>query len=132
MWVEKRLRAVAESNQDLIDVHEESIDGLSILGGSMEVSKAASVTLVQRYIRENKVVPSSEAAPGSQSRMISSTEVASLGSLLCGLNENQWLEMITVDIFATTLVDHLANLDCAVTEPVKDHLASLLLEVSLF
>ena len=37
--------------------------------------------------------------------------------------------LITVNIFASTLVDHLANLDCAVSEPVKEHLASLLLEV---
>merc|ERR1711934_439513 len=121
--------AVAEANQDLIDVHIDGIDGLSLLGSSVEVSKAASVTLVQRYILENKVVPSSEAVAESQSRVISSTEVASLGSLLCGLTEDQWLKLITVDIFASTLVDHLANLDCAVTEPVKDHLASLLLEL---
>jgi len=129
MLLANLLPAVAEANQDLIDVHIDGIDGLSLLGISMEVSKAASVTLMQRYILENKVVPASEAVPESQSRVISSTEVASLGSLLCGLTEDQWLELITVDIFASTLVDHLANLDCAVTEPVKDHLASLLLEL---
>ena len=77
----------------------------------------------------NKVVPSWQALPGNPSRVISSTEVASLGSLLCGLTDNQWLGLITIKIFASTLVDHLANLDCAVTEPVKEHLASLLLEV---
>jgi len=129
MLLANLLPAVAEANQDLIDVHIDGIDGLSLLGSSVEVSKAASVTLVQRYILENKVVPSSEAVAESQSRVISSTEVASLGSLLCGLTEDQWLKLITVDIFASTLVDHLANLDCAVTEPVKDHLASLLLEL---
>ena len=127
MLLANLLPAVAEANPDLIDVHEDSIDGLSILGSSMEVSKPASVALVQRYIEKNKVVPSSEVLPGS--RVISSTEVASLGNLLCGLTDYQWLELITVDIFASTLVDHLANLDCAVTEPVKEHLASLLLEV---
>jgi len=127
MLLANLLPAVAEANPDLIDVHEDSIDGLSILGSSMEVSKAASVALVQRYIEKNKVVPSSEVLP--ESRVISSTEVASLGSLLCGLTDYQWLELITVDIFASTLVDHLANLDCAVSEPVKDHLASLLLEL---
>jgi len=129
MLLANLLPAVAESNPDLIDVHEDSIDGLSILGSSREVSKFASVKLVQRYIETNKVVPSWQAAPEDQSRVISSTEVASLGSLLCGLTDNQWLELITVDIFATTLVDHLANLDCAVTEPVKEHLATLLLEL---
>ena len=127
MLLANLLPAVAEANPDLIDVHEDSIDGLSILGSSMEVSKPASVALVQRYIEKNKVVPSSEVLP--ESRGISSTEVASLGNLLCGLTDYQWLELITVDIFASTLVDHLANLDCAVTEPVKEHLASLLLEV---
>ena len=127
MLLANLLPAVAEANPDLIDVHEDSIDGLSILGSSMEVSKPASVALVQRYIEKNKVVPSSEVLPGS--RVISSTEVASLGNLLCGLTDFQWLDLITVDIFASTLVDHLANLDCAVTEPVKDHLASQLLEV---
>merc|ERR1712212_785503 len=129
MLLANLLPAVAEANPDLIDVHEDSIDGLSILGSSMEVSKAASVKLVQRYIETNKVVPSWQALPGNPSRVISSTEVASLGGLLCGLTEDQWLELITVDIFASTLVDHLANLDCAVTEPVKEHLASLLLEL---
>jgi len=127
MLLANLLPAVAEANPDLIDVHEDSIDGISILGSSMEVSKAASVALVQRYIEKNKVVPSSEVLPGS--RVISSTEVASLGNLLCGLTDYQWLELITVDIFASTLVDHLANLDCAISEPVKDHLASLLLEL---
>jgi len=127
MLLANLLPAVAEANQDLIDVHIDGIDGLSLLGSSMEVSKAASVTLMQRYILENKVVPSSEAV--AVSKVISSTEVASLGSLLCGLTEDQWLKLITVDIFASTLVDHLSNLDCAVTEPVKDHLASLLLEL---
>ena len=130
MLLANLLPAVAEANPDLIDVHEDSIDGISILGSSMEVSKAASVALVQRYIEKNKVVPSSEVLPGS--RVISSTEVASLGNLLCGLTDYQWLELITVDIFASTLVDHLANLDCAISEPVKDHLASLLLEVFFF
>jgi uncharacterized membrane protein len=129
MLLANLLPVVAEANPDLIDVHEDSIDGLSILGSSMEVSKAASVKLVQRYIETNKVVPSWQALPGNPSRVISSTEVASLGSLLCGLTDNQWLGLITVDIFASTLVDHLANLDCAVTEPVKEHLASLLLEL---
>merc|ERR1719430_991928 len=127
MLLANLLPAVAEANPDLIDVHEDSIDGLSILGSSIEVSKAASVALVQRYIEKNKVVPFSEARP--KSRVISSTEVASLGSLLCGLTNYQWLELITVDIFASTLTDHLANLDCTVAEPVKDHLASLLLEL---
>merc|ERR1719180_706305 len=92
----------------------------------MEVSKAASVNLGQRYIEENKVVPSIEASPA---RPFTSTEVASLGSLLCGLTDTQWLNLITVDIFASTLVDHLANLDCAVSQPIKEHLASLLLEL---
>merc|ERR1719500_1881878 len=113
MLLANLLPAVAEANPDLIDVHEDNIDGLSILGSSMEVSKTASVMLVQRYIEENRVVPSSEVLPGS--RVISSTEVASLGNLLCGLTDYQWLELITVDIFASTLVDHLANLDCAVS-----------------
>merc|ERR1719180_244538 len=129
MLLSNLLPAVAEANPDLIDMHEDSIDGLSILGTSSEVSKAASVNLVQRYIEENKVVPSYEALPGSGSRPFTSTEVASLGSLLCGLADTQWLGLITVDIFASTLVDHLANLDCAVSEPVKEHLASLLLEL---
>jgi len=84
---------------------------------------------VQRYIETNKVVPSWQVLPENPGRVISSTEVASLGSLLCGLTDNQWLGLITVKIFASTLVDHLANLDCAVTEPVKEHLASLLLEL---
>ena len=124
MLLANLLPAVAEVNPDLIDVHEDNIDGLSILGNSMEVSKTASVMLVQRYIEENRV-----ASSGSPSRLLSSTEVASLGSLLCGLTDIQWLELITVDVFPSTLVAHLANLDCAVTEPVKEHLASLLLEV---
>merc|ERR1719376_1107262 len=126
MLLANLLPAVAESNPDLIDVHE---DGLSILGSSLEVSKAACVNLVQRYIEENKVVPSYEASLGSESRSFISTEVASLGNLLCVLTDTQWLSLITVDIFATTLVDHLSNLDCAVSEPVKEHLASLLLQL---
>merc|ERR1719233_1389703 len=129
MLLANLLPAVAEANPDLIEVHEDSIDGLSILGSSMEVSKVASVKLAQRYIEENKVVPSYKALPGSQSRPFTSTEVASLGNLLCGLTDTQWLGLITVNIFASTLVDHLANLDCAVSEPVKQHLASLLLEL---
>ena len=104
MLLANLLPAVAEANSDLIDVHEDSIDGLSILGSSMEVSKAASVNLVQRYIEENKVVPSIEASPASGSRSFTSTEVASLGGLLCGLTDTQWLGLITVDIFASTLV----------------------------
>merc|ERR1719430_904261 len=83
MLLANLLPAVAEANPDLIDVHEDSIDGLSILGSSIEVSKVVSVKLVQRYIEENKVVSSYEALPGSQSRPFTSTEVASLGNLLC-------------------------------------------------
>merc|ERR1719397_2376615 len=95
MLLASLLPAVAEANPDLIDVHEDSIDGLSILGSSMEVSKAASVKLVQRYIETNKVVASWQVLPENPSRVISSTEVASLGSLLCGLTDNQWLGLIT-------------------------------------
>ena len=56
-------------------------------------------------------------------------QVASLGNLLCGFSDAQWITLVTFDIFASTLVDHLAHLDCAVGEPVKEHLATLLLQV---
>merc|ERR1712112_512195 len=108
-------------NPGLIDVNVDNIDGLSILGGSTEVSKATAVALVQRYIEENKIATSSDMGLEIR-RALSATEVASLGSLLCGLTDYQWRGLIT-------LVDRLANLDCAVTEPVKEHLSSLLLEL---
>ena len=130
MLLANLLPAVAEANPGLIDVNVDNIDCLSILGGSTDVSKATAVALVQRYIEKNGISTSSEMGLEIR-RAISATEVASLGSLLCGLTDYQWRGLITLDIFADTLVDRLANLDCAVTEPVKEHLSSLLLEVCL-
>jgi len=128
MLLANLLPAVAEANPGLIDVNVDNIDGLSILGSSTDVSKATAVALVQRYIEKNGIATSSEMGLEIR-RVISATEVASLGSMLCGLTDYQWRGLITLDIFADTLVDRLANLDCAVTEPVKEHLSSLLLEL---
>merc|ERR1719206_593494 len=43
--------------------------------------------------------------------------------------QTKWNTLVTFDIFASTLVDHLAHLDCTVGEPVKEHLATLLLQL---
>jgi len=125
MLLANLLPAAAEANPDLLDMREENIDGISILGKSKGISKATAGNLVQRYL-ENKVAPSSQSV---ESGLLSSTEVASLGNLLCGFSDAQWTTLVTFDIFASTLVDHLAHLDCAVGEPVKEHLASLLLQL---
>merc|ERR1712112_764043 len=103
-------------------LNREKLMLLSILGSSTDVSNATAVALVQRYIEKNGIATSSEMGLEIR-RVISATEVASLGSLLCGLTDYQWRGLITLDIFADTLVDRLANLDCAVTEPVKEHLS---------
>jgi len=125
MLLANLLPAAAEANPDLLDMREENIDGISILGKSKGISKATAGNLVQRYL-ENKVASSSQSV---ESGLLSSTEVASLGNLLCGFTDAQWITLVTFDIFASTLVDHLAHLDCAVGEPVKEHLATLLLQL---
>ena len=54
MLLANLLPASAEANPDLLDMREENIDGISILGKSKVISKATAGNLVQRYL-ENKV-----------------------------------------------------------------------------
>ena len=54
MLLANLLPAAAEANPDLLDMREENIDGISILGKSKGISKATAGNLVQRYL-ENKV-----------------------------------------------------------------------------
>ena len=54
MLLANLLPAAAEANPNLLDMREENIDGISILGKSKGISKATAGNLVQRYL-ENKV-----------------------------------------------------------------------------
>ena len=54
MLLANLLPAAAEANPDLLDMREENIDGISVLGKSKGISKATAGNLVQRYL-ENKV-----------------------------------------------------------------------------
>jgi len=119
MLLENLLPAVAEYSPSLLDLRTENLDGISLIG-RFPLTERTSALLVQRYMEENEV---------SISDPLTSTEVASLGQLLCGFNESQWLTMITPKIFNETLTHHLAYLDCSVTQAVKDHLGGMLLAV---
>jgi len=115
MLLDTLLPAVAESHPHLINLARDSLDGISLLGRHPLPSSAAT-SLVRRFLETNSVTS------------LTVTEAASLGSLLCGLSEEQWRNLITSDIFPSILADHLSRLDCAVTEGVKSHLAGLLLQ----
>jgi len=118
MLLDTLLPAVAEAHPHLIHLARDSLDGISLLGRH-PLSPSTATTLVQRFLETNSVTPGS----------LTVTEAASLGALLCGLTEEQWTGLVTIDIFPHILTDHLARLDCAVTEGVKEHLAGLLLQV---
>ena len=71
-----------------------------------------SVSLVQRYLTTNKV------------SSLSPTVAASLGQLLCGLTTQQWQSLITVELLASLVTDHLSLLHCAVGPETASHLSA--------
>ena len=72
------------------------------------------MSLVQRYLTTNKVTS------------LSPTVAASLGQLLCGLTTEQWQSLITGEILAGLVTDHLAALQCVVNPDTATHLSAIL------
>ena len=68
--------------------------------------------LVQRYLTTNKVTS------------LSPTVAASLGQLLCGLTREQWQTLITEELLAGLVTDHLAALQCLVSPDTATHLSA--------
>ena len=66
---------------------------------------------MQRYLTTNKVTS------------LSPTVAASLGQLLCGLTTEQWESLITGEILAGLVTDHLASLHCVVSPGTATHLS---------
>ena len=69
---------------------------------------------MQRYLTTNKVTS------------LSPTVAASLGQLLCGLTSEQWQSLITGEILAGLVTDHLAHLQCLVSPDTAIHLSAQL------
>lgn len=111
------LPAVASVDPDLLDLDRKNIDGISLLGRNIYSNDAAVLNLVQRYITANDV---------SASNPFTSVEAAAMGQLLCGLNDEQWKELVTPTVFYSILTQHLAQLDCLVSNSTALHLASMM------
>jgi hypothetical protein len=111
--------AIAAANPDLIDFDRQNIDGISVLGRLLKADFEDLSVLMQKYMTTNSI---------SLSNPFLNFEAASLGQLLCGLTENQWITFITSDVFSAILSSTLAHLDCAVDSSTKDHLSNLLLD----
>jgi len=119
MLLENLLPAVAEYSSDLLDLGRQNIDGISIIG-SRPVTGPTARKLADRFWEENLI---------SIGNPLIGSEVASLGQLLCGFTESQWLTTFTPKIFKEALTESLARLECSVTDPVKNHLGNLLLDL---
>ena len=78
----------------------------------MEKESPGHLFLVQRYLTTNKV------------SSLSPTVAASLGQLLCGLTTQQWQSLITVELLASLVTDHLSLLHCAVGPETASHLSA--------
>merc|ERR1712142_534180 len=112
------LPAVAVENPELLDMNRTNIDGLSFLGRSF--SEDDPTILVQEYIITNNV---------SATNDLTSVEAASLGNLLCGLTDDQWSQLISFDTFSSILTEHLAFLDCHVSESTASFLSDMLVRL---
>jgi len=108
------LPAVALSDPHLLDVTEENIDGLSIIG---KFPLDDPTSLVQRYLTTNNVTSLTPVLAGS------------LGQLLCGLTPSQWQSLVPSSLFPFLVTDHLALLQCSLPPQAAAHLAHLLLEL---
>ena len=145
MLLDSLLPAVAELSPEMIDLDQENIDGISLLGRSVGLcSNIGPLILVfsQAFCRLGHLQTADAALPRREQPHLShwhrgevtlswgpltSHQVASLGQLLCGLTTPQWTSLVTPQVFQSTLTDHLSRLDCSVHEDVRSHLAALLL-----
>merc|ERR1712142_940573 len=112
------LPAVAGENPELLDMNRINLDGISFLGRSF--SEDDPTVLVQEYIAINNV---------SATHSFTSVEAASLGNLLCGLTDDQWPQLISFDTFSSILTEHLAFLDCQVSENTASFLSDMLVRL---
>merc|ERR1719470_110066 len=117
LQLQNLLPAVASVDPDLLDMDRKNIDGISLLGRSLEYDDATVLNLVQRYITVNDVTATSP---------FTSVEAAAMGQLLCGLKDEQWKELITPAVFSSILTQHLSQLDCSVSNTTALHLATML------
>ena len=93
------LPAVAEWDQEFLDLSESNIDAISVLGKDSDL-------LINEYLQKNS------------KSVLSYLEMASLGKMLCGLNATQWKDLVDRDVFAIT-VQYIAKLDCVVDDEVN-------------
>jgi len=93
------LPAVAEWDQEFLDLSESNIDAISVLGKNSDL-------LINEYLQKNS------------KSVLSYLEMASLGKMLCGLNATQWKDLVDRDVFAIT-VQYIAKLDCVVDDEVR-------------
>jgi len=93
------LPAIAEWDQEFLDLSESNIDAISVLGKGSDL-------LINEYLQKNS------------KSVLSYLEMASLGKMLCGLNATQWRDLVDRDVFAIT-VQYIAKLDCVVDYEVR-------------
>ena len=91
-----------------------------ICGTLRSFSEDDPTVLVQEYIAINNV---------SSTHSLTSVEAASLGNLLCGLTDDQWPQLISFDTFSSILTEHLAFLDCQVSENTASFLSDMLVRL---
>merc|ERR1711915_1153104 len=72
------LPAIAEWDQEFLDLSESNIDAISVLGKGSDL-------LINEYLQKNS------------KSVLSYLEMASLGKMLCGLNATQWKDLVDRD-----------------------------------
>merc|ERR1719315_433669 len=112
------LPSIATQDPNLLDMDRRNIDGISYLGELLQSTDPNVLSLVQIFISKNLITPDNP---------FTSTEAAALGQLLCGLKEDQWRDLITPEVFASILTEHLSKLDCHITSRTSQLLSSRLI-----
>lgn len=118
------LPAVVSEDEDLLDVTEDSIDGISIIGKLLsDWDSDVGSDLIQRYIATNEL---------SSTDPLTKTAAASLGQLLCGMTSEQWKTLISEDVFSVLVTNYLSKVQCQVDEDTAEYLASLLTSSKMY
>lgn len=114
------LPAVAVEDPDLLDLTRENIDGISLLGSSLPAAYASHQSvkqLMQRYLTDNGV---------TGKMRLTLLEVKSLGSLLCGLEPEQWASLLPAHLHhSAPRPDLFSELDCVLGVVPSQQLAGL-------
>merc|ERR1712112_417022 len=107
-------RTIAETDPELLDMSEENLDGIALVGRNA-LSSSTSSKLMQSYLSENSIAT------------MQPYEVASLSNLLCGMTLEQWQSFVDEKVFNFILTTALRDLNCRVVPEVDSFLSSLVL-----